>query len=688
MNFMIKNAFLILGSCVNLKRIIRLFEKLNFHANIFDDTEIESIYKLNFFAIVTLYSFSFVINALLQYNPIILGHSIIFAITIFGYLLRNVAVKKYILVLIFFAVGMANTIFFAGVGLGQNAYFLSLVLAFMFIGLKFSLLLVALIAMLNIHFLIFPNENLINLQKIASNFSPQQVILSIIGLLWFFINFSWLMYKFYKRIKLAEENSNMIIDSINDSFECFVIFDKQDKIFHRNASWIELNKGIKGSTNVGVSFEDHLKAGIRAGLMPDSFGREDEWLKERMFKHVNADGTSYLVRRQNNKVISTRERRLDNGFIALNITDVTEIVKEKELRNLVGILTESLRTSAVICDKDGKIIWVNKSFERQTGYELDEISGKKPGKFLQGGNTSQDSINRLSKAIKSGKYIKENIVNYKKSGESFVNSISLSTIIQGGNKYIFSLQDDVTDSIKNMEVEIQKEKLVTMGKMASNISHEITQPLNAIRIGMRNIRRQFEKTHRFDEIDLEALKERFIRIDGQVERAANIINHMRQFGRKDVEKQPFDSVIVVSNVYDFIKESCRLMQINLSVNLPEKQIMVMGKWILLEQVMLNLTKNAQDQMDKFNEKNDKNLSLSIHLSDEDEVIITVSDTGGGIPENELEGVFEAYFTTKDENEGTGLGLSISRKIIEEMNGSITARNDGQGAIFTITLPHA
>ena len=665
-----------------------MLKKLNIHANIFDDAEIESLYKLNHYAILALYSFSFIINAILDYKPIILGHTIIFLITLIGYLYSNVTVKKYILVLTFFSVGMANTIFFAGVGLGQNAYFLSLALAFMFIGLRFSLLLLAIIFVLNFYFLIFSYDDSIIKDKLTNFFSPQQIILSVIGLLWFFTNFAWLFYQFYKRIKSAEENSKMIIESINDSFECFVIFDKQDKIFHRNASWIELNKQIESSTNVGVSFEDHLKAGIRAGLMPDSFGREVEWLKERMSKHLNADGTSYLVRRQDNRVISTRERRLDNGFIALNITDVTEIVKEKELKNLVGILTESMRTSAVICDKDGKIIWVNKSFERQTGYELCEISGKKPGEFLQGENTSQKSVSRLSKAIKSKKYIKEQIVNYKKSGESFINSISITAISQGEDIYLLSLQDDITDSIKDMEVEIQKEKLITMGKMASNISHEITQPLSAIRIGIRNIRRQFEKNHQFSEIESEAIKDRLIRIDGQVDRAAIIIDHMRQFGRKDVEKKPFDSVRVVKNVYDFIKESCRLMQIDLSVNLPEKEIMVLGKWILLEQVMLNLTKNAQDQMGKCKENNNKKLSLDLHLNNEDDVIISVSDTGGGIPDDELEGIFEAYFTTKDEKEGTGLGLSISRKIIEEMNGSITARNDGQGAIFTITLPHA
>ena len=145
---------------------------------------------------------------------------------------------------------------------------------------------------------------------------------------------------------------------------------------------------------------------------------------------------------------------------------------------------------------------------------------------------------------------------------------------------------------------------------------------------------------------------------------------------------------VVENVRNFINETCRLGEIQLETQIPEEDLYVQGQWIQLEQVILNLTKNAQDKMLDFKNLSDKKLTIIATKNKEDKIIISIEDTGGGIPEDILPSIFDPFFTTKSEKEGTGLGLSISREIIQEMNGDIMAVNTDNGAKFIITVPRS
>ena len=105
----------------------------------------------------------------------------------------------------------------------------------------------------------------------------------------------------------------------------------------------------------------------------------------------------------------------------------------------------------------------------------------------------------------------------------------------------------------------------------------------------------------------------------------------------------------------------------------------------MEQVILNLLTNARDAV--LANGNEMKITLVVSGDDKD-VRITVSDSGGGIPENALDRIFEPFFTTKEMGKGTGLGLSVSYGIIRDMGGTIEAENADGGAKFTITLPVA
>ena len=355
---------------------------------------------------------------------------------------------------------------------------------------------------------------------------------------------------------------------------------------------------------------------------------------------------------------------------------------------LLEFIVNSIPLGIILTNSENKIEFINKHILTQTGYTREELIGKTQ-KIYEKKDNENDIINIRNKKISLKVNFEETIKDYKKNGDSWWNNIQVFPFhaSSGEIKYL-SIQTDVTEKIIENQKNTQIHKLATMGEISANMAHELNQPLNAIRMGVANIKRRISKVDEKDSIDLVEISNRLSRIDAQVSRAATIIDHMRQFGRKDVDIKPFKVNDVVENVRNFIIETCRLGEIQLETQLPDEDLYVEGQWIKLEQVILNITKNAQDQILMSKNLFPKKLIIIVKKNKEDKIIISIEDSGGGIPEDILPSIFDPFFTTKSENEGTGLGLSISREIIQEMNGDIMAVNTDNGAKFIITVPRS
>ena len=135
-------------------------------------------------------------------------------------------------------------------------------------------------------------------------------------------------------------------------------------------------------------------------------------------------------------------------------------------------------------------------------------------------------------------------------------------------------------------------------------------------------------------------------------------------------------------------EQLRLTEIEVVADLSGTCRPVLGHRVQMEQVILNLLTNAQDAIRGNPASGGGKITIAVDDDGADTVRITVSDSGGGIPENALDRIFEPFFTTKEMGKGTGLGLSVSFGIIRDMDGTIEAENADGGAKFTITLPVA
>ncbi|MGE3651055.1 MAG: PAS domain S-box protein, partial [Reyranellaceae bacterium] len=234
-------------------------------------------------------------------------------------------------------------------------------------------------------------------------------------------------------------------------------------------------------------------------------------------------------------------------------------------------------------------------------------------------------------------------------------------------------------------------RLATLGEMASNIAHEINQPLAVIRLAAETLSEEFQLAEPEQvPADLRDFAERKLeRIANQTERASTIIRDLRIFARKpDDQPTPFSVADALRGAADLVHEQLRLASVATELQLDENCGHVLGHANRLQQVVINLMLNARDAM--LEKPGEQPPAIRVHAYPKaDSVIVDVEDNGPGIPAHVLPRLFEPFFTTKPGGKGTGLGLSISYEIVRQMGGTISAENlESGGARFRFVLPSA
>ena len=259
----------------------------------------------------------------------------------------------------------------------------------------------------------------------------------------------------------------------------------------------------------------------------------------------------------------------------------------------------------------------------------------------------------------------------------------------GKDRRLVGFMLDISD-IKNQQQDAataQSAKMATLGEMATGLAHEISQPLNVMRLAIVNVLKRLDN----GEVEVDFLIDKLNRIDAQVQRAARVVDHMRVFGRRsEAEQHPFNPVDAIEGTLSLLAEELRGKGVELRVSETGFQVQVRGNVDQLEQVLINLMVNARDALlSKCETDRDFKPRISLHTErDEHSVRLWVEDNGGGIDPQLLERIFEPFFTTKPVGVGTGLGLSVSVGIVENMGGTLRASNSAEGARFCVELPIA
>jgi PAS domain S-box-containing protein len=278
----------------------------------------------------------------------------------------------------------------------------------------------------------------------------------------------------------------------------------------------------------------------------------------------------------------------------------------------------------------------------------------------------------------------------------WVEGARASTVFQGREAELLNLYDitqrkdaessgrELAELARRQEEQLEHStRLAELGEMAAAISHELNQPLTGIRNYARNSFYMLDKQAGSPE----EIKENLRLISEQVDRAAKIINQMRELTRRsDRNFTGLDLNSVIRESVEFLLPQMKLSKVQVTLSLAEELPPIRGDRIRLAQVFLNLLTNARQAME---ESRVRELAVRTYLAARQDlcVVAQIADTGKGFSAEQAPKLFVPFYTTKARGQGTGLGLSISRSIVQAHHGTIEASGlPGRGATFMLRFP--
>ena len=221
----------------------------------------------------------------------------------------------------------------------------------------------------------------------------------------------------------------------------------------------------------------------------------------------------------------------------------------------------------------------------------------------------------------------------------------------------------------------QSSKLAALGEMSAAVSHELNQPLAAMKTYLAGARLLLNRNRPDEAISS------FQRIDGLIERMGAITRQLKSYARHSShELGPVNMADAVNSALAMMEPQLRQRHVKITRTLPDAPVMVMGDRMRIEQVIINLLRNALDATRTVPDP-----AIDILLAAGETAVLTVRDNGVGL--DNIENLFEPFYTTKQPGEGVGLGLAISSGIVNDLGGRLTARNAAAGgAVFEMQLP--
>ena len=437
-------------------------------------------------------------------------------------------------------------------------------------------------------------------------------------------------------------------------------------------------------------------------LTPERYRREHPQLRSSFFLHPSTramgagrdlygrrkDGTEVPIEIGLNPINTS-----DGMYVLASIIDISERKRREEQLHLQSTALEFAANAIMITDVNGKIAWVNKAFTETTGYSAEEVVGKNP-RILKSGELEGSFYKQMWETILSGNVWRDTVINRRKDGSLNREDMTITPISDGAGKisHFVAIKQDITKleqamsdvRAKNEELATmtqqlwQASRLATMGELAASVAHELNNPLATISLRLETLAAQLENDDQ---------KRRSVEIVAdEAERMGKLVGNLLQFSRRTHRQiSTIDAREELDNSVELIEYHLRSNNVKIvreyDANLPTIQ----ADRQQLRQVFLNLMTNASDAM-----KSGGTITLRatvINGRNAEMVRLEFEDTGGGINPENLQKIWDPFFTTKPEGKGTGLGLAICKRVIEEHHGSITIQSEGEkGTRVTLEMP--
>jgi PAS domain S-box-containing protein len=405
--------------------------------------------------------------------------------------------------------------------------------------------------------------------------------------------------------------------------------------------------------------------------------------------------------------------------------DITERKRTEAVLHRLSLVVEQSPVSVLITNLEGEIVYVNRKFTEASGYEANEVVGRKSN-ILKSGHTSPADYRQLWETIKAGNEWRGVFHNRKKNGELFWESAMICPIENhdGTVTHYLCIKEDITERL-TIEAQLrQSQKLESIGQLSAGIAHEINTPIQYVGDNASFLKESWGQlavllaaaqrlrdeavsgtvsqttVDNFDNCskaaDVEYLSQEIPRAVDQtlegVRRVARIVSAMKEFSHPgSEEKRAVDlnraietTVTISRNEWKYVAA----VQTQLDSHLPLVPCLA-GE---INQVLLNLVVNAAHAIADVPKREGNELG-TITLStrrEGDWVEVSVADTGTGIPAHVRERVFDPFFTTKDVGKGTGQGLMLAHTVVVKKHGGRIWFDTevGKGTTFFFRLPLA
>ncbi|ABA58172.1 PAS/PAC sensor hybrid histidine kinase [Nitrosococcus oceani ATCC 19707] len=369
----------------------------------------------------------------------------------------------------------------------------------------------------------------------------------------------------------------------------------------------------------------------------------------------------------------------------------TEALLRKE-RDFSSMILDTADVLVVILNSQGQIVRLNRAFQKISGYPSEEAQGRYLWELTYfPDQIKKDTREKLKQWQTPNTPKKHESYWQAKTGERYLIAWSSTALFapSGALDYVIYTGIDITEQRQAEDLARQRllelahiSRLSTLGEMAAQIAHELNQPLGAITtysdICLRTLEPQTSKH--------QPLRDILEEIATQAERGGKIIRHLRNLIHK--KEQRWASLAInelIRETVGIMQAEARWQNITIKLDLQTSLPSITADSLLLQQVFLNLMRNAFDAMIANPCNGDRQIRIKTSWIKKTAIEIQIQDTGPGLPDNLKQKIFEPFFTTK--TEGMGMGLPICQSIIEAHGGWLLATdNKHGGAVFQLRLP--
>ena len=499
----------------------------------------------------------------------------------------------------------------------------------------------------------------------------------------------------YRARRMAFEAQDLLLQAIEHFSSAVALFDSEDRLLLFNDAYVQVFGPAAGSIGPGMSFEELVRLQIKHNLIPAAFGREEEWVAERMARHRDPVDEIELERADGSWT-RVREERTANGGVFLTVTDITETKTieraEREIRDRLRAVIDHLPAGLVLKDELGVHLLANQQFLELYGLQGRDVIGTTAREHFPQ-EQADVIVAQDATVLRTGIPMEAEMEVTRLDGEKVFCMITRFPVLDSlghaiGIGSIHVNISEMKDKERQLRIARDDAERANHAKSAflANMSHELRTPLNAI-IGFSEIMEQ----GLFGPLGNPQYREYAEDIRRSASHLLSIISDILDLskieaGRMELHEELIDLAYVVDSSLTIVKESAANAGLALRSLLPKDLPPLYADKRSVRQILLNLLSNSI----KFTPSGGS-VVVEAGIEAGGGLALVVRDTGIGMTSEGIEIVLQPFGQiesahTRTHN-GTGLGLPISKSLAELHGGSMTVESEvGKGTEITVRFP--